>query len=97
MPPPDLEAEPEAEAVTVGGETGPAEAEAKVAGDGPPKRKRTHRGSRGGRRRKAPQNGEPAEKSDEEAPEASEEPPVEEYVPMSEWIEDFGSRSRRAG
>ncbi len=94
VPPPDLEAEPEAEAVTVAGETGPeAEAEAEVAA-GPPKRKRTRRGSRGGRRRKTPQNGEPAEIAGEDAPEASDEPPAEAYVPMSEWIEDFDSRIR---
>ncbi|HEY4621505.1 MAG TPA: Rne/Rng family ribonuclease, partial [Gaiellaceae bacterium] len=64
MPPPDLEAEPEAEAATDGGETGQeaeAEAEAEVTGVGPPKRKRTRRGSRGGRRRKTPQNGEPVD------------------------------------
>ncbi len=98
VPPPDLEAEPEPEAATVGGETGPdAEIEAEVAGDGPPKRKRTRRGSRGGRRRKTPQNGEPVETTVEDAPDAPEEPPIEEYVPMSEWIEDFDSRGRRTG
>jgi ribonuclease G len=89
VPPPDLgvgppeeeESEPEPAAESGADET--------AAADGQPKRKRTRRGSRGGRRRrKSPAaNGQP-EESDSEA----EQP--EEYVPMSEWIEDFeASRS----
>jgi ribonuclease G len=61
------------------------EAEAEPSVDGAPKRKRTRRGTRGGRRRRKPAtNGTPAE-------EESTEP---EYVPMSEWIDDF---ERKAG
>jgi ribonuclease G len=92
-PQPDAEAEPETEAV--------------AATDGQPKRKRTRRGTRGGRRRKpatatgdAETNGEPddaavsvAEPEPEPVgagnarPEPGSDQP--EYVPMSEWIEDF--------
>jgi len=80
-PPEEEESEPEPAAESGADET--------AAADGQPKRKRTRRGSRGGRRRrKSPTaNGQP-EESDSEA----EQP--EEYVPMSEWIEDFeASRS----
>jgi ribonuclease G len=73
--------------------------------DGQPKKKRSRRGSRGGRRRRKPAaaNGDGtseagvdvAESADtaiaEVADPAEEEP---EYVPMSEWIDDFESRSR---
>jgi predicted RNA-binding protein with TRAM domain len=89
VPPPDLgvgppeEEEPEPEPAAESG------ADETAAADGQPKRKRTRRGSRGGRRRrKSPAaNGQP-----EEADSEAEQP--EEYVPMSEWIEDFeASRS----
>ena len=76
--------------------------------DGQPKRKRSRRGSRGGKKRRKPAaaNGDSeASASDEtaadepvvEAPLAEEavsdgEPPA--YVPMSEWIDDFDPRSR---
>jgi len=79
--------------------------------DGAPKRKRSRRGTRGGRKRRkpatngAPLEGEAAvervalEEPGREAldpgalePEVAEEAP--EYVPMSEWIDDF---ERRAG
>jgi ribonuclease E len=62
-----------------------------------PKRKRSRRGSRGGKRRRKPA----AEGTDAVAPvevaivdenAVDAEPP--EYVPMSEWIDDFDSRSR---
>ncbi|MBA2642897.1 MAG: Rne/Rng family ribonuclease [Actinobacteria bacterium] len=89
--------------------------------DGQPKKKRTRRGTRGGRRRRKPTaNGEQplasdsdgsaalledlqGEASDEPAetaapaeklPDATAEAPAEAYVPMSEWIEDFDSRTR---
>jgi ribonuclease G len=74
-------------------------AEGVAATDGAPKRKRSRRGSRGGRKRKKP-----VVNGDEEVAteSASEEAVVEgtsdngppEYVPMSEWIDDFESRSR---
>jgi ribonuclease G len=82
----------------------PPEADAAPAADGVPKRKRTRRGTRGGRKRKKPAaNGDVAvvveaeaadvEAADVEAPEAeAEEAP--EYVPMSEWIEDFDRQPR---
>jgi hypothetical protein len=73
--------------------------------DGQPKKKRTRRGSRGGRRRKkapAANGGETAgadSTPDAEAPGAEEldgQGEVPEYVPMSEWIEDFDARAERA-
>jgi ribonuclease G len=79
--------EPEAEAA----------ADGVVGADESPKRKRSRRGSRGGKKRRKPA----AESTDAVAsPDeaivvgeaADEEPP--EYVPMSEWIDDFDSRSR---
>ena len=107
------------------------------AADGQPKRKRSRRGSRGGRNRRKPSaNGDPGaaaavDESKDVGPDVSDpdvdeqpagvrphgsdptpsEPPAEprphgseltpdeslppKYVPMSEWIEDFDSRSRR--
>jgi ribonuclease G len=106
------------------------------AADGQPKRKRSRRGSRGGRNRRKPSaNGDPAtaaavDESEDVGPDGSDpnvdeqpagvkphgsdpipnEQPLElrrhgsdptpdeslppKYVPMSEWIEDFDSRSR---
>jgi ribonuclease G len=63
---------------------------------GQPKRKRSRRGSRGGRRRKAAtSNGEQADAEGEARTEsANGQDEVSEYVPMSEWIEDFEVRSR---
>jgi len=88
---PDAESEPSADAT--------AEAEVEVTADGQPKRKRSRRGTRGGRKRKkpaanggTPEEAEPADTADV-AVAVAEEPPVE-YVPMSEWIEDFDSRPR---
>jgi ribonuclease E len=83
VPPADLAVEQEPAA--------PAEEpSAQAASDGQAKRKRTRRGTRGGRkRRKAPTNGDPAELT----PEQDATEPTE-YVPMSEWIEDFDPRSR---
>jgi ribonuclease G len=77
-----------------------------AATDGQAPKKRTRRGSRGGRKRKKPAaaaaDGTPGEVEDDAAtatpiavvadPEPETESP--EYVPMSEWIEDF---DRRAG
>ena len=99
-----------------------AGAEVEPAADGQPKRKRSRRGTRGGRKRKKPAtNGtagedalteaiedvavavavaepakavaEPAKTVDTPGAAVDESPPAE-YVPMSEWIEDFDSRSR---
>ena len=74
---------------------------ASLDADGQPKRKRSRRGSRGGKKRRKPgaAGGEEAPSADGdsaaevavEAP-ASDEAPA--YVPMSEWIDDFESRSR---
>ncbi len=88
------------------------------APEGAPKRKRSRRGSRGGRKRKKPAasgNGDSAADGDDDTPEADEGTPegdvvaspseaavavdgsdegVPEYVPMSEWIDDFESRKR---
>ena len=114
VPPSDLEvaavaveAPPEPVAADVPDDETPA-AEVTPGADGQPKRKRSRRGSRGGKNRRKPS----AANSDMEAavvdePAADEpavgvqapeeavgdgEPPA--YVPMSEWIDDFDSRSR---
>ncbi len=123
VPPSPIEPddEPVADAVAV---VDPAEQVAATAeesetavSDGQPKRKRSRRGSRGGRKRRKPAVG-----GDHEAPETADElagasalgsssghhaasarvtePSAQgrapEYVPMSEWIGDFDSRSPRA-
>ena len=64
-----------------------------ASADGQPQRKRSRRGSRGGKKRRKPAaNGEPEAASADPAAGDGDQP--EEYVPMSEWIEDFDSRSR---
>ena len=80
----------------------PAES-TEAAAEGTPKRKRSRRGSRGGRKRKkpaaagnggtAPEGVDVVEAAEEAADSASDngEP---EYVPMSEWIDDFETRAR---
>ena len=76
--------------------------------DGQPKRKRSRRGSRGGKKRRKPAaaNGDSEASASDET--AADEPVVEAqlaeeavsdgeppaYVPMSEWIDDFDPRSR---
>ena len=118
IPPPDLGVE--ADVATSDGAESPAEAEpvAEAAEtDGQPKKKRTRRGTRGGRKRKKPATNDAGEDAADEGVEAeaqveqgpAEQEPVEqvleqepaeqdpaeqEYVPMSEWIEDFDARSR---
>jgi ribonuclease G len=103
VPPPDLvpdeapaveapvaamepDAETEAELVTT-----ELEVAMEAATDGLPKRKRTRRGTRGGRKRKkvvaSDETGEP-----EGGVATVEEPPPSEYVPMSEWLADFERR-----
>jgi ribonuclease G len=99
----EAEAEPETEEVVDSAEA-----------DGQPKKKRTRRGSRGGKRRRKPATngagadaeaedgtadevveGEPVAEADASAePDVPEEQAEKEYVPMSEWIEDFDARSR---
>ena len=97
VPPADLEAapaadeaaEPPAEATADGG------SEADVLGaDGQPKKKRARRGSRGGKKRRKPaaKDGGEASGSEETGdPDAVASDGAPEYVPMSEWIEDFDS------
>jgi hypothetical protein len=67
-----------------------------AAGVEQPKRKRARRGSRGGRKRKKPtassSDTTPAADSSDAAPLDAEEPPAE-YVPMTEWLDDFETRS----
>jgi ribonuclease G len=85
--------EPEAEA-----EPEPTEVAEAESTDGQPKRKRTRRGTRGGRRRRktsaeaAATNGGGEESVD---PGNGSATAPSEYVPMSEWIEDF-ERARRS-
>ncbi len=101
-------------AVTAEGVTDDAlTAVGEVTTDGQPKRKRSRRGSRGGRNRRKPStNGDQVEsaarpkpgESASDAPDAggegesadvsgpSTEETTPEYVPMSEWIRDFGAR-----
>lgn len=96
VPPRDLGAGPPEEEPQEAEPAAAVAADETGAVDGQPKRKRTRRGSRGGRRRrKTPAtNGQTAEGETSAEPEAGSEEP-EEYVPMSEWIEDFdASRSR---
>ena len=73
--------------------------DAEAAADGAaPKKKRTRRGTRGGKRRRKPAatNGAATEGEPVEAV-PPEDVEVPEYVPMSEWIEDFERRGRGTG
>ena len=88
---------PEADAVAP--EADAVAAEATAMDGAAPRRKRSRRGSRGGKkRRKVPTDGdeETTPVDDEPAGEVEPEPvavgDAPEYVPMSEWIDDFGSR-----
>jgi hypothetical protein len=86
-------AEADADAIVVA-----EEPEVEPLADGAPKRKRTRRGTRGGRRRRKPSaNGAPATTEETLEPVAVEDAEPAEYVPMSEWIDDFESRERKAG
>jgi ribonuclease G len=103
-PEPALAADTEEVAFESEETTDSAVEESVAASDGEPPKKRTRRGSRGGRKRKKPAaaaaDGKPREVEDDAATSlavvADPEPETEspEYVPMSEWIEDF---DRRAG
>jgi hypothetical protein len=69
------------------------DATAAPAEDGAPKRKRSRRGSRGGRkRRKTPAEGNVESEATDIVGDAAQDGP--EYVPMSEWIEDFDAAKR---
>ena len=78
-----------------------ADAVADTDADGQPKRKRSRRGSRGGKKRRKPaaDGGVDAASADgdvavEVAVEVVPDGEAPAYVPMSEWIDDFDSRSR---
>ena len=103
VPPSDLAAaaavaiEEPAEAPPDATEPDPAPRDGAVGADGQPKRKRSRRGSRGGKKRRKPaavgaEEVAPADDAIVEAQAVDTEAP--EYVPMSEWIDDFDSRSR---
>jgi ribonuclease E len=112
VPPADFDAEASSDEVDVDVPVAAEitdEAAAEPGADGQPKRKRSRRGSRGGKRRRKPAaNGDGAAAGDVADPaeagsngDGGDEPEVTdgddngaEYVPMSEWIEDFDSRSR---
>jgi hypothetical protein len=87
------------------GEEAPAEQEVSDNGagdgdapeDGAAPKKRTRRGSRGGRNRRKRPASTPAGEETPEAPEADVQASPDEgdtaYVPMSEWLDDFGRES----
>ena len=93
------DAQPTEEPVEAGGEE--ADGAAGTNADGLPKRKRSRRGSRGGKKRRKPaaDSGGDAVPADgdvavEVAVEVVPDGEAPAYVPMSEWIDDFDSRSR---
>jgi ribonuclease G len=101
VPPTDLDtaaadaiAEPATETEAVdGADVG----ESPAAADGQAKRKRSRRGSRGGRKRRKPaaNGGEGAATTEDAgAAESASGDGAAEYVPMSEWIEDFDATKR---
>jgi ribonuclease G len=99
LPSPDLgvtEAEPAADVEEIAIDSDESEA----APVEPPKKKRTRRGTRGGRKRRKATDGAATEEAPvataaEDVPAEPPSEPVEEYVPMSEWIDELepGSRS----
>ena len=96
VPPADLGAGSEQEEVSEVAQVEEADAEpsseSETPTDGLPKRKRTRRGSRGGRRRRKTPVAANGQDEGPEAAETGDESKEPEYVPMSEWIEDFESR-----
>jgi ribonuclease G len=94
VPPPELAVsadEPEGEAVEAIAENGDQEAAPETA----PKRKRSRRGSRGGRKRRKPTadaTEETAAGADVAATATAVDADAPDYVPMSEWIDDFDGR-----
>jgi hypothetical protein len=100
VPPADLATASAAVEAPAADESADAEAVDAVAVevDGRPKRKRSRRGSRGGKKRRKPAAANGSEDVDpveaESAVEVVDEDEAPEYVPMSEWIDDFETRSR---
>ena len=112
VPAAELAVEPTTEPEPVSEPDAASGPEVEPAADGQPKRKRSRRGTRGGRKRKKPAtNGAAAEDELGETEDVAvavavaepadvvdtavaDEVAPAEYVPMSEWIEDFDSRSR---
>jgi ribonuclease G len=66
-----------------------AEAEETDGAEPAPPKKKTRRGSRGGRGRKKPTTAAAASDNGAEAAEAEAEPVSDEYVPMSEWLDEI--------
>ncbi len=95
VPPADLEAEAaeETDEPTADGPEDAAAGPEALGADGQPKKKRARRGSRGGKRRRKPAADASEEASAPAEPGTSEpaDGDAPEYVPMSEWIEDFDS------
>ncbi len=96
--PVEAEAEVAAEATIEPAEANGDEA---ATADAAAKRKRSRRGSRGGRKRRKPAAGgatqtgaESLEQESAVAVEIDDEADAPEYTPMSEWIDDFETRSR---
>jgi ribonuclease E len=99
LPPPDLGASgPESDVeIEAPMEEGVAEADT-ATGDAQAKKKRTRRGTRGGRRRRKPAaNGARAEGDAQPASAAEPDEPASGYVPMSEWIDDLDPRAQTPG
>ena len=107
VPPIELDVAAAPAPVAVGAPDDAAASEDAVAEpgeDGQPKRKRSRRGSRGGRRRRKPAtNGDGVSEAAADVAERADSPVADvgdsdedeaEYVPMSEWIDDFESRPR---
>jgi ribonuclease E len=91
---PAPEAQPAEESGDEGSETAP---DARPDVDAQPAKKRSRRGSRGGKKRRKPAatGGEDAVPADgNRAVEVVAEDEAPAYVPMSEWIDDFETRSR---
>jgi ribonuclease G len=98
VPPADLAAsveEPEPAAASEPVAESADEADA-ASEDGQPKRKRSRRGSRGGRKRKKPvsADAEAGTQEGEVVVDSAEDNGVPEYTPMSEWIDDFEASQR---
>ena len=100
VPPPDLAAQPAEDTdARVDAESAAAEDNGdEFAVDGAPKRKRSRRGSRGGKKRRKPAGEAGATATEETAADADASTTVAageapEYVPMAEWIDDFDRRS----
>jgi ribonuclease G len=101
----DASAEPAAAAAATNGSEEEAETAEEGAGVAAPKRKRSRRGSRGGRNRRKPGSADATAEAGSEphggdgatpdgAPAAVVVDEQPEYVPMSEWIDDFDGRGR---